>query len=341
LIISSGDGTNSVLNIKEYDEIRNTVQCYGYPTGTISANNSTYFIYPDLYVYPGGATGPSGVNYNDDHYGGSVLSLSISSGGAGYTTANTIFFSGGYGTGAAATITSVDGSGRITGVATTNNGRGYIYEPRVVISPGATGIVGSGANIKVILSPLNSAVSTETISRYSMFGNYNYAVDSSTITTNCSSISGLDYVTLTDNSFDVNNLYVGQIVSGFGIDLNTKIRNISGNKIYLDKPTINTTSFVVTFTGKPYPNFEYGETLIQQSTIDPLVFNKMRVIKYDRINKVLYVEKDEESDELNNINYLSRSKNNSTINISTGSEMYSGWKSINQPIGCIIKSYPL
>jgi len=77
--------------------------------------------------------------------------------------------------------------------------------------------------------------------------------------------------------------------------------------------------------------------------VNSTVFNKMRVIKYDRINKILYVEKDEESDELNNVNNLTRSKNNSTINIigSTGFEMNSGWKSINQPIGCIIKSYPL
>jgi hypothetical protein len=343
LIISSGDGTNSVLNIKEYDEITNTVECYGYPTGTITPGNSTYFIYPDLYAYPGGATGPSGANYNDDHYGSSILSLSISSGGVGYSTANTISFSGGYGTGAAATITSVDGTGRITGIVPTNGGRGYIYEPKVVISPGATGIVGTGANIKIILSPLNSAVSVDSISRYSMFGNYQYYIDNTTITTTCSCISGLDYITLNDISFDRNNLYVGQSVSGSGININTKIKEISGTKIYLDKPTIDTLSFTVTFTGKPQPIFEYGETLLQQSISDPLVFNKMRVIKYDRINKILYVEKDEESDELNNTNYLSRSKNNSNINIigSTGSEMYSGWKSINQPIGCIIKTYPL
>ena len=343
LIISSGDGTNSVLNIKEYDEITNTVECYGYPTGTITPGNSTYFIYPDLYAYPGGATGPSGANYNDDHYGSSILSLSISSGGVGYSTANTISFSGGYGTGAAANITSVDGTGRITGIVPTNGGRGYIYEPKVVISPGATGIVGTGANIKIILSPLNSAVSVDSISRYSMFGNYQYYIDNTTITTTCSCISGLDYITLNDISFDRNNLYVGQSVSGSGININTKIKEISGTKIYLDKPTIDTLSFTVTFTGKPQPIFEYGETLLQQSISDPLVFNKMRVIKYDRINKILYVEKDEESDELNNTNYLSRSKNNSNINIigSTGSEMYSGWKSINQPIGCIIKTYPL
>jgi hypothetical protein len=343
LIISSGDGTNSVLNIKEYDEITNTIQCYGYPTGTITPNNSTYFVYPDLYAYPGGATGPSGSTYNDDHYGGSILSLSISSGGVGYSTANTVSFVGGYGIGAAATITSVDGTGRITGIVPTNIGRGYIYEPRIAFSPGATGIVGTGAIIKPVISPLNSTVSVETISRYSMFGHYQYYVNDSSITTSCSSVIGLDRIILTDDSFDTSNLYLGQSVSGSGIAANTRIRNISDRIIELDKPTTSTSSFTVTFTGKPHPMFEYGETLVQQSTSDPLIFNKMRVIKYDRINKILYVEKDEESDELNTTNHLSRSRNNSTITIigSAGSEMYSGWKSINQPIGCIIKSYPL
>jgi hypothetical protein len=343
LIISSGDGTNSVLNIKEYDEITNTIQCYGYPTGTITPNNSTYFVYPDLYAYPGGATGPSGSTYNDNHYGGSILSLSISSGGVGYSTANTVSFVGGYGIGAAATITSVDGTGRITGIVPTNIGRGYIYEPRITFSPGATGIVGTGAIIKPVLSPLNSAVSVETISRYSMFGHYQYYVNNSSITTSCSSVLGLERIILTDDSFDTSNLYVGQSVSGSGIAANSRIKNISDRIVELDKPAISTSSFTVTFTGKPQPMFEYGETLVQQSTSDPLSSNKMRVINYDRINKILYVEKDEESDELNTTNYLSRSKNNSTIAIigSTGSEMYSGWKSINQPIGCIIKTYPL
>jgi hypothetical protein len=341
LIISSGGGANTVLNIKEYDEITNTVQCYGNPTGTILANDSTYFIYPDLYAYPGGATGPSGANYNDNHYGGSILALIISSGGFGYSVGNSISFSGGYGTGAAATVTSVDGSGRILDYEWISQGSGYIYEPRITISAGATGVVGTQAAIYPVLSPLNSAVSVETISRYSMFGHYQYNVNSASISTTCSSASGLDYITLTDNTFDTNNLYVGQSVSGSGIAANTRVRDISGSKVYLDKTTTSTSSFTVTFTGKPHPSFEYGETLVQQSTVNPSILNKVRVVKYDRINKVLYVEKDEESDELNNVNNLTRSKNNSTIDISTGSEMYSGWKSINQPIGCIIKSYPL
>ena len=345
LIISSGNGVNSVLNIKEYDEITNTIQCYGYPSGTITANNSTYFVYPDLYAFPGGATGPTGANYNDDHYGGSILSLSISSGGIGYSTANTISFEGGYGIGAAATITSVGITGAITGISLTSNGRGYIYDPNIRFSPGATGIVGTGADIRLVSSPLNSAVEITPITRNSMFGHYQYYVNTSSISTNCSTVIGLDRITLTNDSFDTNNLYVGQSISGSGITANSRIRNISGRNIDLDKPASDTTSSSKTFSGKPQPIFEYGETLVQQSSllVNSTVFNKMRVIKYDRINKILYVEKDEESDELNNVNNLTRSKNNSTINIigSTGFEIYSGWKSINQPIGCIIKSYPL
>ena len=345
LIISSGNGVNSVLNIKEYDEITNTIHCYGYPSGTITANNSTYFVYPDLYAFPGGATGPTGANYNDDHYGGSILSLSISSGGIGYSTANTISFEGGYGIGAAATITSVGITGAITGISLTSNGRGYIYDPNIRFSPGATGIVGTGADIRLVSSPLNSAVEITPITRNSMFGHYQYYVNTSSISTNCSTVIGLDRITLTNDSFDTNNLYVGQSISGSGITANSRIRNISGRNIDLDKPASDTTSSSKTFSGKPQPIFEYGETLVQQSSllVNSTVFNKMRVIKYDRINKILYVEKDEESDELNNVNNLTRSKNNSTINIigSTGFEIYSGWKSINQPIGCIIKSYPL
>jgi len=352
LIISSGDGANSVLNIKEYDEITNTIQCYGYPSGTITPNNSTYFVYPDLYAYPGGATGPTGANYNDDHYGGSIVAYDVISGGANYDIANTISFEGGYGTGAAATITSIGATGlnnSITGVikhiSITNNGRGYIYDPTVIISPGATGIVGTGAKISLILSPLNSTVEIAPITKNSMFGHYQYYVNTSSISTNCSTVDGLDRITLTDNSFDTNNLYVGQSISGSGITANSRIRNISGRNIDLDKPASGPTSSLKTFSGKPHPIFEYGETLVQQSSlaVNSTIFNKMRVIKYDRINKILYVEKDEESDELNNVNNLTRSKNNSTINIigSTGFEMNSGWKSINQPIGCIIKSYPL
>jgi hypothetical protein len=266
---------NSVLNIKEYDEITNTIQCYGYPSGTITPNNSTYFVYPDLYAYPGGATGPTGANYNDDHYGGSVLSLSISSGGIGYSTANTISFEGGYGIGAAATITSVGITGAITGISLTNNGRGYIYDPIIRFSPGATGIVGTGADIRLVSSPLNSAVEITPITRNSMFGHYQYYVNTSSISTTCSTVIGLDRITLTDNSFDTNNLYVGQSISGTGITSNSRIRNISGRNVDLDQPASDTTSSSKTFSGKPHPIFEYGETLVQQSSllVNSTVFN--------------------------------------------------------------------
>ena len=83
------------------------------------------------------------------------------------------------------------------------------------------------------------------------------------------------------------------------------------------------------------------------NTADPTITNKARVIKCDYINNVLYVEKDEESDELNSTNNLTRVKDSSTL-IVTGAtgifqtgEMYSGWKSINTPVESIIKVYPI
>ena len=53
---------------------------------------------------------------------------------SGYTTAPTVTFSGGGGTGASATAT-IDASGQVTGITITNGGSGYTSAPTVTISP--------------------------------------------------------------------------------------------------------------------------------------------------------------------------------------------------------------
>lgn len=64
----------------------------------------------------------------------------VTSGGTGYTSAPTVSFTGGGGTGAAAT--AVLTSGVVTGITVTNAGSGYTSAPTVAFSGGA----GSGAS---------------------------------------------------------------------------------------------------------------------------------------------------------------------------------------------------
>lgn len=64
--------------------------------------------------------------------GNAVSSVTVVSGGAGYTTAPTVTFSGGGGTGAAATAVIQDGV--VTAVNVTNGGSGYTTDPSVTIA---------------------------------------------------------------------------------------------------------------------------------------------------------------------------------------------------------------
>jgi hypothetical protein len=63
---------------------------------------------------------------------GAVTSISVTAGGTGYTTAPTVFLSGGRGSGAAATA-SVSG-GAVTAISVTAGGSGYTSAPVVVLS---------------------------------------------------------------------------------------------------------------------------------------------------------------------------------------------------------------
>jgi hypothetical protein len=80
--------------------------------------------------------------YSQNVYAGKVRDVRISAQGTGYSPSSlpTIGFSGGGGTGAAATA-EVDNGGRVVGVIMTNNGSGYTSAPTVSITGGG----GSGA----------------------------------------------------------------------------------------------------------------------------------------------------------------------------------------------------
>jgi hypothetical protein len=71
-----------------------------------------------------------------------VVAVKIDTAGNGMTSAPTLAFSGGGGTGAAATCTVTAGS--VTGVTITNSGSGYTSNPTVTASGGVSGGVGGG-----------------------------------------------------------------------------------------------------------------------------------------------------------------------------------------------------
>lgn len=85
-----------------------------------------------------------------DKNGGEVRGeIVVAAGGQGYTSAPTVSFTGGGGTGAAGT--AVISGGKVTGVTITNGGSGYSTAPTIVFTGGggtdaaATATVGSGA----------------------------------------------------------------------------------------------------------------------------------------------------------------------------------------------------
>ncbi|WP_221030553.1 hypothetical protein [Actomonas aquatica] len=85
--------------------------------------------------------------YRGPHGAGPVNSIAISSGGAGYTSAPTVSFVGGGGSGAAATATVTDGE--VTAIEVTALGSGYTSAPTIEISGGE----GTGATAQAIVGP--------------------------------------------------------------------------------------------------------------------------------------------------------------------------------------------
>ena len=210
LIITSGGGVNSVLNIAEYNEINNTITFENDASGTIVPGESTYFIYPDLYNGSSDGSGP-----NEDFYSSSIIELFKVSGGSNYQIGDTITFTGGYGSSASASISSVDAGGQITLAVLNSGGYGYIYSPIVSVNTST----GSGASFYPILSPV-AGIGVESYYKYSTYGNYIY---------------NLDYTYRPTTKFEygetvqqqVTGISVGQSVSGTNIGAGAKVSSIS------------------------------------------------------------------------------------------------------------------
>jgi hypothetical protein len=105
---------------------------------------------------------------------GDVLSVSVTNPGSNYTSAPTVAFSGGGGSGASA-IANLGTTNVITGVTLTNAGAGYTSDPTVTFSPPgsgttatATAVIGRGTNygkVWVLTSLAQTASGARTMSQ--------------------------------------------------------------------------------------------------------------------------------------------------------------------------------
>lgn len=86
-----------------------------------------------------------------------VASVTIGAAGTGYEVGDTITATGGGGSGFAATVTTVGGSGEITAVTISNGGGGYATAPTLAITSDA----GTGATLTAVLDDLANPVCAE------------------------------------------------------------------------------------------------------------------------------------------------------------------------------------
>jgi hypothetical protein len=105
----------------------------------------------DEFVVTGNTSFSNVLTKSQNDYVGKVLDVAMSNNGTGYTSKPTVSFSGGGGSGAAATA-ELSNSGRIIGVNMTNNGSGYTSAPTVSFSGGG----GSSAAGAAIVGCANS-----------------------------------------------------------------------------------------------------------------------------------------------------------------------------------------
>ena len=85
-----------------------------------------------------------------------LTGLTVTAQGSGYTSAPTVAFSGGGGTGAAATATIVDG--KVTGLTITNAGSGYTSAPSVAFSGGAGTGATATASVGMLANPVAASL---------------------------------------------------------------------------------------------------------------------------------------------------------------------------------------
>ena len=83
---------------------------------------------------------------------GALAAIELTNGGTGYTSAPTVAFSGGGGTGAAATAIIADG--KVVGFNITNAGSGYTSKPSITLTGGA----GTGAAASAVLGDADDFV---------------------------------------------------------------------------------------------------------------------------------------------------------------------------------------
>jgi len=116
----------------------------GGPVFTVTAAATT--VIPDAgdHFFVSGNTGITRIEtFSSNVFAGRVREVIMSNVGSGYTSKPTVSFSGGGGSGAAATA-EFDNGGRIIGVQITNNGSGYTSAPTVSFSGGGgTGAAGA------------------------------------------------------------------------------------------------------------------------------------------------------------------------------------------------------
>lgn len=160
----------------DIDEYQMIVNLY---SGERLGNQSAYD-----WIIPSSSVG-SGSTATVGLVSGSIATLIFYAGGTGYTSAPTLSFSGGGGTGAdgyvstvaAGAITAVERLGTITNYTITNGGLGYTSAPTVTVSaPGVTANGRTGVTAIVSASITNGVVTSLTIhntgSHYRGLGNY-------------------------------------------------------------------------------------------------------------------------------------------------------------------------
>lgn len=147
-----------------------------YIPGIITPGTATFGLDPDNTVaghwelnllYEAGITTSFAFGWSDGTAAPSsargVGSITVTAGGTGYTSAPTVTFTGGAGTGAAATATVE--SGAVTGITITDPGTGYTSAPAISFTGGA----GTGAAAAAALAFRIVPPSTRT---YNVFSGY-------------------------------------------------------------------------------------------------------------------------------------------------------------------------
>jgi hypothetical protein len=103
----------------------------------VTSDGSKYYTSaPTVAISGGNGAGAAATSTLTPASTGSLASVELNLAGSGYTSAPAVTFTGGGGTGATGTA-SIDGSGKVTGIAILNPGTGYSSPPTVSIAGGS------------------------------------------------------------------------------------------------------------------------------------------------------------------------------------------------------------